>query len=155
MTTNPLHSNQQSPNIFILAVVRSADKAVVASYLRSNEVTIEGIRECIASNPSMIRGKRYSAQGPAQTIHYTLDPQGRVYSIVTAPKYPLRIAFAALDELQELFNRDIGIKVASATEGSLSRPAATIFKSIYEKYVAPFFYSLYDTTYSYCKRMIH
>eukprot|EP01033_Poteriospumella_lacustris_P014269 gene14269-10200_t len=134
MTSNPMHA---TPNIFILAVVRSADKTVVASYLRSNEVTVEGVRECIASNPSMVRGKRYSATGPAQTIHYTLDPQGRVFSIVTAPKYPLRIAFAALDELQEMFNREIGIRVASATEGSLSRPAAAIFKHIYEKYENP------------------
>jgi hypothetical protein len=134
MTTNPMHNGNQSPNIFIFAVVRSADKTVVASYLRSNEVTVEGVRECIAANPSMVRGKRYSAQGPAQCIHYTLDPQGRVFSVVTAPKYPLRVAFSALDELQENFNRELGSRVANANEGGLSRPAANVFKQLYEKY---------------------
>lgn len=144
MAYNPLNNSAPTQNIFLLAVVRSTDKCIVASYVRSNEVTIEGLRECIASNPSMIRGKRYSSQGSAQAIHYTLDPQGRVFSLVSAAKYPPRVAFAALDEFQELFNKELGIKAANANEGALSRPASALFKLIYEKYDITRFTSCYS-----------
>lgn len=133
MTQNPLHSGNKTSNLLLLAVVRSTDKCILASYIRSNDVTVEGVRECIASNPSMVRGKRYSSQGSSFAIHYTLDPQGRVFSLVSSPKYPSRIAFAALDELQDLFNRELGVRAAAAKEGSLSRPAANIFKVVFEK----------------------
>ena len=94
MTTNPLHGN--NPQVYMVAVVRYADKTVVAYYSSSKEVTKEGIRECIAGNANIQPGKRYTAQGDTQSIHYVLDTQGRVYSVVTNTRYSPRVAFLAL-----------------------------------------------------------
>lgn len=134
MAYNPMHNNNgTSTNIFILAIMRYTDKCMIASYIRSKEVTIEGVRECVAGNANILRDKRYTSAGQAQSIHYTLDAQGRVFAIVTLPTYSPRIAFAALDDLQQMFNKELGVRAASATEGSLSRPSSTLFKHIYEK----------------------
>ncbi len=97
MTHNPLHA--QNSQIYLIVVLRFTDKSVIASFQNSKEVTIEGVRECVAGNSNMVAGKRYTSQGQNQAIHYTIDAQGRVYSIVTSPKYSPRIAFGALDEL--------------------------------------------------------
>lgn len=130
MTLNPLHSQM---NILILAVVRSSDKTVIAQFIRNKEVTIEGVRECIASNARMAAGKRYTSQGPEQSIHYTLDPQGRVFAMVTVNRYSPRVAFAALDEFQTMFNKELGMKAAGALEGQLTQASKPIFKHLYEK----------------------
>lgn len=132
MTTNPLHASS-STNIFIFAVMRSSDKCVIASYLRTRDLTIEGVRECVAGNAGIMAGKRYTSQGSTQSIHYTLDAQGRVFALVTTPKYPVRVAFGCLDEFQQLFNKDLGIKAASAGEGSLSKASSALFRHLHDK----------------------
>ncbi len=119
MTTNPLH-----------AILRHSDKTVVATYSPGKEVTKEGIRECVAANANIQSGKRYTSTGDSQAIHYCLDAQGRVYSLVTNPRYSPRIAFLALEELQKQFGKEFGPRVASATEGSLTKPARTILQDI-------------------------
>lgn len=130
MTANSMHDANK---IYLIAIIRSSDKTVVASYQQEREVTVEGVRECIAGNASIEAGKRYSSQGDTQSIHYTIDPQGRVYAIVTSPQYSLRCAFRALDELIEKFGRDLGSRVATATEQSLSQAAVPIMKQLYQK----------------------
>lgn len=120
-------------NILILAVMRFSDKRIIASYHRSKEITIEGLRECVAGNASIQAGKRYSNQGTSQSIHYTLDAQGRVFAMVSAIDYSPRVAFGALDELQQLFNKELGIRAASAMENGLSKSAQPIFNHIFEK----------------------
>lgn len=127
---NTLHDANK---IYLIAVLRSSDKTVVASYQQERDVTVEGVRECIAGNASIENGKRYSSQGESQSIHYTIDPQGRVYAIVTSPQYSLRRAFRALDDLIEKFGRDLGHRVATATEQSLSQVAVPIMKQIFQK----------------------
>lgn len=136
MTSNPLHSNS-SCNISLLLVMRSSDKRIVASLIKSQEITVEGVRECVAGNPSMIAGKKYSTQGTLQSIHYTLDSKGRVYALVSSPKYPVRIAFIALEELRREFSKEFGPRVATSSENGLSRAASNIFKSIITKYENP------------------
>lgn len=135
MPSNPLHSGSQ--NISLGLVMRSSDKRIVASFIKSQEITIEGVRECVAGNPSMVAGKKYSNQGTMQSIHYILDTKGRVYSIVTSPKYPVRLAFLALDELKREFSKEFGQRIATSSENGLSRPASNIFKSIFTKYENP------------------
>lgn len=132
MTVNPLHQGGQ-PLIFMIAVLRHSDKTVVASYSSNKEVTKEGIRECVAGNAGIQPGKRYCAQGETQSIQYTLDAQGRVYSVVTSPKYPARVAFMALEELQQKFGKDFGPRVASATEESLNKTARYLLKEVADK----------------------
>lgn len=132
MTVNPMHG-ARTMNLMIFAVVRYGDRTVVAQHIRNKELTIEGVRECIASNARIAAGKRYTSQGQDQAIHYTLDAQGRVFAIVTNSRYSPRVAFAALDEMQQMFNKELGIKVASALEGTLTQPAKPIFKHIFEK----------------------
>ena len=129
MTFNPIHNQ----NILILAVVRSSDKTVISQFIRNKDVTIEGVRECIASNPKLTAGKRYTTQGSDQSIHYTMDPQGRVFAMVTVSRYSPRVAFAALDEFQTMFNKELGMKASNATEGQLSKASKPIYKHIYEK----------------------
>lgn len=119
--------------IYLLAVLRSSDLTVVASYQQDRDVTVEGVRECIAGNANMEIGKRYTSQGDAQSINYIIDPQGRVYAIVTNPSFSLRSAFKAIDDLADLFNRDLGSRIASATEQSLSQAASPIMKQIFQK----------------------
>lgn len=131
-TSNPLHSNTPN-NIFLMAVMRYSDKRIVANFIRNNDVTIEGLRECVASNASIQPGKRYSVQGSSFSISYCLDVQGRVYGIVTSSKYSPRITFAALDELQQMFNKELGMKVAASPEGGLTRASASVFKYIFDK----------------------
>jgi hypothetical protein len=133
MTHNPLHDGENKVNILILAVMRFSDKRIIASLVRNKDITIEGLRECVAGNASIQAGKRYSSQGPNQTINYSLDAQGRVFAMATAQGYSPRVAFGALDEMQKLFNKELGIKAAAATENSLSKPAQPIFNHIYQK----------------------
>jgi hypothetical protein len=130
----PFNDNDRL-NVLALAVMRFSDKRIIASYQRSKDITLEGLRECVAGNASIQAGKRYSTQGSLQSINYTLDAQGRVYAMVTVQGYSPRIAFGALDEMQQLFNKELGIKAASATENSLSKQAQPIFHHIFEKYV--------------------
>lgn len=107
MSSNPLHAQSL---IYMLAVVRFSDKKVVASYSMTKEVTKEGIRECIAGNGNIQIGKRYTSQGDTQSIHYIMDAQGRVYTLVSSPRYSPRIAFAALSEFQQTFGTEYGEK---------------------------------------------
>jgi hypothetical protein len=130
MAMNPL---QEAHRIFLLVVLRSSDKTIVASFQQDRDVTVEGVRECVAGNGNIQPGKRYSSQGETQSIHYIVDGQGRVYSIVTSPQFPLRTAFRALDELQERFRLDFGSRIAKATEQSLSEAATPIMKQIFQK----------------------
>ena len=116
-----------------MVVLRSSDKTVVASYQQSRDVTVEGVRECVAANGNIQLGKRYTSQGDSQSIHYIIDPQGRVFSVVTSPNYSLRMAYSAIDDLAVAFNRDLGTKIATATEQSLSQPSAPIMKQIFQK----------------------
>ena len=124
---------QEANRIYLLAVVRSSDKTVVASYQQGKEVTVEGVRECIAGNANIEAGKRYTSQGDSQSIHYMIDLQGRVYSIVTNTNFSVRTAFRALDELIERFGRDLGHRIATATEQSLTGAATPIMKQIHQK----------------------
>ncbi len=133
MAVNPLHL--VTTNVFIFAVIRASDKSVLASFVRSKEVTVEGVRECVATNAGMSTGKRYTAQGESQSIHYTLDANGRVYAIVTVPKSPPRIAFTALEEMKESFQREFGPKLSTATENTLTKAASSLFRQLYDKYV--------------------
>jgi len=130
MIANSMHEKYR---IFLIAVLRSSDKTVVASYQQERDVTVEGVRECIAGNGSIETGKRYSSQGDTQSIHYMIDQQGRVYSLVTSPSYSLRTAFRAIDELQDKFGRDLGHRIATASEQSLSQAAVPIMKQIFQK----------------------
>jgi hypothetical protein len=132
-TTNPLHAGGITPQIFLVAVIRQADKTMVAVYSTTKDVTKEGLRECVAGNANMQTGKRYTSEGEKQSIHYTLDPQGRVYGMVTNRKYPPRIAFLALDELQKQFGKELGPRVPNAIEESLNKPARPIFKSVVDR----------------------
>lgn len=132
MTVNPLHGNISQ--IYMMAVLRYADKSIVSTLSKNQEITKEGIRECVAGNAASIQpGKRYTSQGDTQSIHYTLDAQGRVYAIVTNRDYSPRVAFTALDELQQTFAKEFGLKVASATEESLTRSSRPLMSSIFEK----------------------
>ena len=130
-TTNPLHQNNSQ--VLMLAVLRFSDKTVVATYSTTRDVTKDGIRECVAGNANIASGKRYTSQGERQAIHYTLDPQGRVYAIVTAPRYPVRVAFVALEELQKQFGKEFGPRVPTAIEESLNRSARPILQGIAER----------------------
>ena len=124
---NPLHSTRSQ--IYMLAVLRYSDKTVVATYSESGDVTKEGVRECVAGNAQMTPGRRYTSQGDTQAIHYSTDAQGRVYAIVTNPNYPVRVAFGALDDLQNEF-ADFGSRVAASGEEGLSKSARLTLKSI-------------------------
>ena len=136
MAFNPLHANR-TPAVFLVAIIRYTDKAVVASYAVSNDVTKEGVRELIASNASVQPGKRYSAVGESYSIHYVLDQSGRVYAMVTEPKYSPRVAFSGLEELMTTSQKEFGYRIAAASEGSLSKAARPILHDFVEKYSNP------------------
>lgn len=76
-------------------------------------------------------------KGETQSVHWCMDEQGRIYAIVTSTTYPVRVAFAALDEFQTSFNRECGFRVPSATENSLSKAAKNSMKAIIDKYAEP------------------
>lgn len=137
MAFNPLHNSAGSPALFMVSVIRYTDKAVVASYSVSEAITKEGVRELVASNGSCQPGKRYSAVGQSQAVHYTLDQHGRVYAIVSEPKYPPRVAFSALDELISSFQKEFGFRIAAAKEGSLSKAARPMLKDFIDKFENP------------------
>ena len=62
-----------------------------------------------------------------------MDGFGRVYIVVTNPKYSSRVAFTLLDELKEAFQKEYGTKVASASEESLTRQSKKLFAGFAEK----------------------
>ena len=136
MAFNPLHANR-SPSVYLVAIIRYTDKAVVASYAVSNDVTKEGVRELIASNASVQPGKRYTSVGESYSIHYVLDQSGRVYAMVTEPKYSPRVAFSGLEELMTTSQKEFGYRIAAASEGSLSKAARPILHDFVEKYSNP------------------
>eukprot|EP00600_Ochromonadales_sp_CCMP1393_P002607 CAMPEP_0174988382 /NCGR_PEP_ID=MMETSP0004_2-20121128/20095_1 /TAXON_ID=420556 /ORGANISM="Ochromonas sp., Strain CCMP1393" /LENGTH=198 /DNA_ID=CAMNT_0016241593 /DNA_START=136 /DNA_END=729 /DNA_ORIENTATION=- len=129
--------HEETHMLKLIAVLRSTDKTVVACYQQDKEVTVEGVRECVAGNASIESNKRYSFQGEYQSIHYKVDAQGRVYSAVTTRNYPLRIAFRAIHEIMEKFGRDFGSEVAVATEKSLSHASNQTMRGIFGMYEYP------------------
>lgn len=124
---------QASKGLLMLAVLRYSDKSVIAFSQWSKNVSIEGVRECVASNALVTAGRKYSSKGDEFTISYTEDAQGRVYALVAPVAYPPRVAFLALEELAGSFGRELGLKAASATENSLSKAARPIFDTIAKK----------------------
>eukprot|EP01038_Epipyxis_sp_PR26KG_P009628 gene9628-12964_t len=136
MTHNPLHNNS-SNNIYLLAVLRYSDKVIVACYHKNKDITIPGVRECIASNSTIQINKRYSINGENQAIHYHCDSTGRIFIIVTGVRYPPRLAFVALDEFESKFNKDLGVRIAAASEGSLTRVSLSLMRDICDKFENP------------------
>lgn len=137
-----IQSNEPA-TIHMVAIVRLSDKTVVATYAASGITkdikfsTKEAIRGILTENEGIIKGKRYTSQGDKQSINYSLDPQGRVYVIVTTHKYPARLAFVALDMIKDMFKSDYGLKVASATEESLTKTCKDQLGAIVDKYIDP------------------
>lgn len=120
--------------IYAILVLRYFDKTIVASYVNPKEdISIEGVRECVASNMNIIAGKRYSSQGNYQSIHYIIDIHGRVYSLVTNPEFPLKLAFNCLEEISSSFHQKFDSLVAKATEQSLSANSRSLFQEIFIK----------------------
>lgn len=92
-------------------------------------------REQVASNGRAKPGGRYTAAGDMQSIHYVLDQYSKVYALVTLPTYSPRVAFAALEELKESFQREFGSRMATSGEGSLTKVATPLLKEFVNKYV--------------------
>ena len=137
MTSNPMHNGHSArQQIHLICVMRYTDKTIVASF-SSEEISKEGVRELIAGSPACIANKRYSAIGDSQAIHWMLDDQGRIYAIVTEPKYPSRLVFAALDELQANFKSSFGFRVATASENSLSKVSRNMLQELSVKFGNP------------------
>ena len=90
-------------------------------------------REQVASNAHARPGGKYTATGDLQSIHYSLDHMGRIYSIVTNPSFSVRSAFMILEEFQQSFQRDFGTKLSTASEESLSRISTPMLKDFCEK----------------------
>ena len=63
-----------------------------------------------------------------------LDQYSKVYAIVTAPTYPARVAFIALEELRDAFQEKYGTRAATQGEESLTRVAQSMLDGIIEKY---------------------
>jgi hypothetical protein len=138
-----------------MCLQRFSDKTVVAA-LSNGEVDKEGVRyvileviqivfltsgfndkllrEQVASNNFAKPGGRYSATGQTQCIHYLLDQYSKVYAIVTAPNYPARVAFLALEELKDDFQEKFGTRSATQGEESLSKLSQTMLRGIMDKY---------------------
>lgn len=135
MARNALHGDV--PEILLMAVMRFSDKTIVASFQNAREVTVEGVRECIAGSANIELGKRYTSQGPLQSIHYEIDAQGRVFALVANPKFSVRVSFLALDELVNHFSQRFGGRIATAREGELSREGLPVFRSIFDRFFLP------------------
>lgn len=138
-------SNTTNNQVEMIVVIRNNDKTIVASYYagsltdkaEKNSIK-QGVRQCINESNKIEIGKRYSVSGDhSNAIHYTLDKQGRIYAIVTAKKYSVRLAFAALDEVKSDFSSEFGPKVPSATEESLSKISKETLQEIASKYADP------------------
>ena len=142
---NPLHAN--IPKIFMVAILRQSDKVVVATYSVSKDVTKEGVRQTVSGNSNIIANKRYTSQGDMQAIHYILDTEGRIFSLVTNSQYPARIAFTAIEDLQTQF-AEFNSQVAGAKEESLTKSTRLILKDFVEKWVLKHILALYTTVIS-------
>jgi len=77
MSRSPLHRGGDESNIYVLALIRYSDKAVVASssFGSSGKISIEGVRECIAGAATLQPTKRFTSQGESFAIHFQLDAQ--------------------------------------------------------------------------------
>ena len=128
--SNPLHNNL--PQVYMAAVLRSSDKTIVASY----STGVVGGKDEIRNAPNLEPGKRFSSQGPTQSIHYLCDTNGNVYAIVTTPNYSPRVAFIALEELLTEFS-DYRNLVPTATNESLSKASRLVLKAVVDKYASP------------------
>ena len=82
-------------------------------------------------------GKKYSQKGATYIVNYLLDASGRVYIVVTNLNYSPRIAFKIIEEFQQAFQSEFGLKVPAAKEESLTRPAKKLFLTLYEKFSNP------------------
>ena len=87
----------------------------------------------MASNAHARPGGKYTATGDLQSIHYSLDHMGRIYSIVTNPSFSVRTAFTILEEFQQAFQRDFGGRLSTASEESLSRVSTPMLRDFCEK----------------------
>ena len=138
-------SNTPNNQVEMIVIIRNNDKTIVASYYAGNLTDKaeknrikQGVRQCINESNKIEIGKRYSVSGDySNAIHYTLDKQGRIYAIITAKKYSVRLAFSALDEVKSEFSSEFGPKVPSATEESLSKISKEILQEIANKYADP------------------
>ena len=101
----------------------------------TNSITYMLCSEQVASNAHAEPGGKYTATGDLQSIHYTLDHMGRIYSIVTNPSFSVRNAFVILEEFQQSFQRDFGGRLSTASEESLSRVSTPMLRDFCRKYV--------------------
>mmetsp|Transcript_1205 Transcript_1205/g.1221 ORF Transcript_1205/g.1221 Transcript_1205/m.1221 type:complete len:230 (-) Transcript_1205:256-945(-) len=129
-------ATRTTQQILLVVVMRYSDKAVLATY-QNGEVDKEGVREQVASNGRAKPGGKYTAAGDQQCIHYVLDQYSKVYALVTLPSYSPRVAFAALEELKESFQREFGSRMATSGEGSLTKVATPLLKEFVQKFTNP------------------
>jgi len=126
--------------LYMICVIRHSDEVCVASFKTKKDLDQGDVVDIVGEKAAkMAVGKRYSEPGDTdgQMVHFTLDAKGRVYAILTKSTYPQRLAFAALEEIQEQFRAEFGSSVKAAQPNSLSAEARPLLKSLLDKYADP------------------
>ena len=125
--------------VFVVCVIRRVDEVVVASFSATSQYTTEDVVELVSEKSARMEvGKKYSDMvDEALSVHFQLDPKGRVFAIMTTTRYSPRVAFAALGELAAAFAEQFGPSVKGATAGSLSKDCKPLLKGVIDKWGDP------------------
>jgi hypothetical protein len=125
-------------NIYFMAVARFGDRSVVASYCKDSKTSLDAVHSLLNDPSLSLRpGARYNVQGDFCVFHFTADSQNRVYILVSSLRFPERVAFACLNELQQEFGRQWGDKSLLCAERALDKPCMKFLGNLCQKYNDP------------------
>lgn len=128
-------------NIAFLAVARAPDNCVVACHAEragEKDRLLRSAHEVLGAPDFAVKAaprRRLRLVSDATTFNFMADTSQRVYIAVTSKAYPERVVFALIEELQTKFLERHGDRVGTATEDSMSKPAAKVFRELVDKCV--------------------
>lgn len=138
-------SGSNRNNIKFVAVARTVDRVMVASYVHQkgdhNLAQYNNAVQEVLSAPDFVQkvtpGSRYRLVGEVNSFNFTVDGNGRVYIVITVTDYPERLAFAMINELIPQFSKDLGSRADTCAENGLKGASKKIFSALADEYDDP------------------
>jgi hypothetical protein len=82
-------------------------------------------------------GARYRLVGDINAFNFTIDPEHRVYIVISGFDYPERLVFPMINELVLKFKQEFGQQSLGCPAGSLDSKARKLFQSLADEYDDP------------------
>eukprot|EP00499_Haloplacidia_sp_CaronLabIsolate_P006972 CAMPEP_0196780962 /NCGR_PEP_ID=MMETSP1104-20130614/8928_1 /TAXON_ID=33652 /ORGANISM="Cafeteria sp., Strain Caron Lab Isolate" /LENGTH=224 /DNA_ID=CAMNT_0042151179 /DNA_START=29 /DNA_END=703 /DNA_ORIENTATION=+ len=130
-------------NIRFLAVARAQDSTILASGCSTSDAgggflkTVQQILSAPGFSQKAKPRQRIRLVSQTHHVSFTSDSVQRVYFAITDKSYSERLTFTLIEELQSKFVETTGDRYRTASENSMNRACAGLFRDLFRKYENP------------------